>query len=109
MTDFGAFPLGGTRPFRRPGGAAGSAGEQCPLDLRPVRVGTGSADEEGRLVFAGDRLVAVLVRLSEQHEALAGQWFLEHGFGELDTLEHPTFPDLDAAREWIACCLGRGR
>ncbi|WP_211257556.1 hypothetical protein [Muricoccus aerilatus] len=74
------------------------------LALAPVRVGTGTEDEEGRLVFAGDRLVAVLVRLAEGHEA-EGHWFLEHGFGRLDVPLPPTFSDLQAAEQWIATKL----
>ena len=72
------------------------------LELQPVRVDTGTEDEEGCLVFADGRLVAVLVRLSEQHDGLAGQWFHEHGFGPaLDEPAHPVFPTLEAAKDWI--------
>jgi len=71
------------------------------LTFTPVRVGTGAADEEGRLVFVGDLLVAVLVRLAEGHDA-AGQWFLEHGFGRLDVTVPPSFSDLQAAGSWMA-------
>ena len=71
------------------------------LALQSVRVGTG-AEEEGLLVFAQDRLVAVLSHLSEQNEIAPGQWFLEAGFGgRLDGPNHPTFADLDAAQDWI--------
>ena len=70
------------------------------LTLQPVRVAN-DHDEEGLLVFAEDRLVAVLVRLSEEHRDLSGHWFLEAGFGRLDGPHHPTFPDLDAAQDWI--------
>jgi hypothetical protein len=71
------------------------------LTLQPVRVETGTEDEEGFLVFADGRLVAVLVRLSDQHETAAGQWFYECGFGRFDGPDHPVFSDLDAARRWI--------
>ena len=71
------------------------------LTLAPVRVGTAAADEDGRLVFAGDLLVAVLVRLTEGHDE-AGYWFLEHGFGRLDVPVPPTFSDLQTAENWIA-------
>ena len=70
------------------------------LTTMPVRVAAGN-DEEGCLVFSDDRLLAVLVRLSDQHGELAGHWFLEAGFGEIDMLEHPTFADLSAALEWL--------
>lgn len=74
------------------------------ITLAPVRVGTDTADEDGRLVFAGDRLVAVLVRLAEGHDE-AGHWFLEHGFGRLDVPLSLIFPDLQAAENWIASRL----
>lgn len=77
------------------------------LFLQAVRVATGS-DEEGMLVFAADqRLVAVLTRLCDRHEELSGRWFLETGFGRLDGPSHPTFPDLDAAQEWISQRLAK--
>jgi hypothetical protein len=73
------------------------------LTLEPVRVANGF-DEEGMLVFTDQqRLLAVLSRLSDHHEGLAGHWYLEAGFGRLDGVpHHPTFADLDAARDWIA-------
>lgn len=71
------------------------------IELRSVRVDTGGPDEDGFLVFAADRLVAVLVRLSDQHKEAAGQWFLEHGFGRLDKPNLPVFVDLHAAQRWI--------
>ena len=74
---------------------------QMAFQLQPVRVGNGF-DEEGLLVFdAEQRLVAVLVRLSEQHEEQAGRWFLEVGFGPIDGPNHPVFAALDAAPGWI--------
>jgi len=74
------------------------------LTLKPALVATGGPDEDGRLVFAGDHLVAVLVRLAEGHDAV-GHWFLEHGFGRLDTPVPPTFPDLPAAEAWMVARL----
>jgi hypothetical protein len=76
------------------------------LTLEPVRVATGAEDEEGRLVFADERLVAVLVRLSDQHDALAGRWFFEAGFGRLDSPNRPIFADLRATQAWIERRLG---
>ena len=75
------------------------------LTLEPVRVETGGPDEEGSLAFVDGRLAAVLVRLSEQRGERAGSWFIEAGFGPFDGPNHPTFPDLDAARSWM---LARG-
>lgn len=91
-----------------PGWPAAAPDDGGPaLVLRPVRVDTQGEDEEGCLVFGNDRLVAVLVRLSSQHGALAGRWHLEHGFGALDGPEHPSFASLDAARGWVGRRLGR--
>lgn len=78
------------------------------LDLRPVRVETATDDEEGLLVFSGDRLVAILVQLSSQHGDQAGLWFLEHGFGRLDGNNHPVFADIDAAQHWMTRRLRDG-
>jgi len=79
------------------------------LTTQAVRVETGTDDEDGLLVFAEGRLVAVLVRLSDQHETAAGQWFYECGFGRLDGPDHPVFSDLDAARSWIEHRCGAAR
>ncbi len=72
------------------------------LTLQAVQVANGH-DEEGRLVFAEGRLIAVMVQLSGLHEeqGVAGQWFLETGYGHGLSGEHPTFPDLSAAEKWI--------
>ncbi|TXM98872.1 hypothetical protein FV242_27315 [Methylobacterium sp. WL64] len=70
------------------------------LHLQPVQVATGSYDTEGQLVFANGFLAAVLVRLSDFHADMAGMWFLEAGFGWVDTPTRPTFSDLDEAQDW---------
>jgi hypothetical protein len=71
------------------------------LHLQPVQVATGSDDSESYLVFSDGFLVAVLVRLSDQHEEEAGMWFLEAGFGLISGPEVPPFVNLDAAQAWI--------
>ncbi len=79
------------------------------LSLQPMRVATGF-DEEGMLVLdEGQRLLAVLVRLSDENEAAPGQWFVEAGFGRLDGGNHPTFFNLDMAQDWIGQRLTQGR
>ena len=70
--------------------------------MHPVCVDTASEDKEGMLVYSDTCLVAVLVRLSGEHDQLSGNWFLEHGFGSLQMPNPPTFSDLGAAQEWIA-------
>jgi hypothetical protein len=76
------------------------------LTLQPVRVNTGF-EEEGVLVFdERQRLLAVLVRLSDDHEVAPGKWFVEAGFGPLGAVSHPAFTDLDTAQDWISARLG---
>ena len=77
--------------------------------LQPVRVATGF-DEEGMMVLdEGQRLVAVLVRLSDNNEVAPGQWFMEAGFGRLGGGDHPTFSTLDMPQDWISLRLAEGR
>ena len=71
------------------------------LITQSVRVETGSLDEDGYLVFSDGKLVAVLVRLSEEQGAFVGQWYVEKGFGRLDVARHPIFPDMDEAQSWV--------
>jgi hypothetical protein len=67
------------------------------LTFQPVRVATGF-DEEGMMALdEGQRLVAVLVRLSDDNEVAPGQWYFEAGFGRLDGGSHPAFSNLDLA------------
>jgi hypothetical protein len=67
-----------------------------------MRVATGF-DEEGMMVLDEEqRLVAVLVRLSDGNEVAPGQWYLEAGFGRPDGGSHPLFSNLDMAQEWIS-------
>ena len=57
--------------------------------LQPLRVATGF-DEEGMMVLDEEqRLVAVLVRLSDENEVAPGQWYLEAGFGQIDGVQSP--------------------
>lgn len=72
------------------------------LLLHPMPVHTGSGDQDGQLVLADGRLVAVLVRLDDtSHAGLVGAWFLEAGFGPCAHVVAPIFRDLDMARNWI--------
>ncbi len=63
------------------------------LTLQPIRVATGFDEKQ--------RLQAVLVRLSDENDVAPGQWYLEAGFGRLDGINHPTFSNLDMARDWM--------
>ena len=72
------------------------------MEFQPVKVATGSADEEGRLVFRDGKLIAVLVRLDDlNHGPALGQWSLEAGFNGVDSVKPPLFANLAAAERWI--------
>ncbi|MFL5530431.1 MAG: hypothetical protein ACJ8BC_00405 [Gemmatimonadales bacterium] len=72
------------------------------LTLQPIRVATGF-DEEGMMVLDEEqRLLAVLVRLSDGNEVAPGQWFVEAGFGPIDGINHPTFSNLNRVQDWIS-------
>ena len=72
------------------------------LTLQPIRVATGFDDEGMMVLDEEQRLVAVLVRLSDENEVAPGQWYLEAGFGRIDGTNHPHFSNLDMAQEWIS-------
>jgi len=67
-------------------------------------------DEKGMMLLDEEqRLVAVLVRLSDENEVAPGQWYLEAGFGRIDGGSHPLFSNLDMAQDWIDQRVARGR
>jgi hypothetical protein len=79
------------------------SGEREPtLAFHPIRVETGSTDEEGMLVLTNGGLAGVLVRLSSAiHEGdVAGRWFLEAAFGRHDP-RAPAFDTLESADRWF--------
>jgi hypothetical protein len=71
------------------------------VELKEIQIAS-DYDHEGRLILIDGRLIAVMVKLSELHEHLAGRWYLETGYGVLKS-EQPSFSDLDSAVEWIQC------
>ena len=72
------------------------------LTRQSMPVSAGCDDEEGCLVLQDGRLVAVLVKLSALHGDLAGGWYLEAGFGLLDSPDKPVFANLGEAQDWVA-------
>ncbi|MFD1704641.1 hypothetical protein ACFSCV_16665 [Methylopila henanensis] len=77
------------------------------MEFLPVKVETGSADEEGRLVLRNGKLIAVLVRLDDlDHGPVVGQWSLEAGFNGVDSTKPPLFANLAAAERWLNRQLG---
>jgi hypothetical protein len=70
------------------------------IRLIPVTLGTspGSRDDNGRLLYVGEHLVAVIVQLSSEHAALEGRWYIEAGFGVTECRE--TFMTLEDATQW---------
>lgn len=72
----------------------------------PVCLATRHGHEPARLVFVGDRMLAILAQLeAEQDVSGTGGWYLTVGFGpcEADGL---LFPTLEAAKLWVREQLG---
>lgn len=69
------------------------------VTFRPVHVETGSSDCEGMLVFDADRLIAILICLSDLHEDAAGTWYLE--YGPSLSKAPGMFDSIDRAIAWI--------
>jgi hypothetical protein len=74
------------------------------ITFAPVKVKV-AGQSEGRLVFAGDTLVAVLVKLDDSHGDLQGRWYSEAAFNGLERMEDSTFETLDDAASWIRTWL----
>jgi hypothetical protein len=70
------------------------------ITFKPVKVRV-AGQTEGRLAFAGDDLVAVLVKLDDSHGDLQGRWYAEAAFNSLERMEDSTFETLDEAAIWI--------
>ncbi|HEY7382109.1 MAG TPA: hypothetical protein VH743_00445 [Beijerinckiaceae bacterium] len=82
------------------------------IDLRQARVDTGTADEDGRLAYSNESLVAILVRLSDECHGPEdrGRWHLECGFGPCTPLPAlGAFESLDAAKAWITARVRESR
>ena len=60
-----------------------------------------AGQSEARLVFYGDRLVAILTRLDETHDDMKGRWYAECCFNGLERMQESTFESLDAAVAWM--------
>ena len=73
------------------------------VSFQPITVLVNSHGNEGRLVLVDGQLVAVLVRLDGDVDAveLKGCWFLESGIGACDVVNPPVFRDLVEARFWV--------
>ena len=73
------------------------------LRLQPTKVATTSNDEDGVLIYQGEHLVAVIVRLESgvHGEHYAGKWNLEATFGHLPFPPDQVFDNLDEAQDWL--------
>lgn len=72
------------------------------IDRQSVSVDTHSADEQGCLLFAQGKLVAVFVRLANDiHGRDRGSWYLEAGFGRCAAMAPPLFANMDDAEAWV--------
>ena len=68
----------------------------------PMRVETGTPEENGRLILVNGKLAAVFVHLSDDHliPDLQGKWFLEAGLGP-HFEEYKVFSTFEAVEAWV--------
>jgi len=89
--------------FDTPGRYDTLANEQMTptVTFRPVSLATRKGEESARLVFADERLVAILVPIgAEGNETKAEGWYLELGFGKCEA-DGLLFASLSAAETWV--------
>jgi len=72
------------------------------LSYQTVTLDGDIPDRQARLVFRHCGLLAVLSCLSEIHEDLAGQWFIEALFGDQPPPVKQTFQSLDEFEAWLS-------
>lgn len=70
--------------------------------FQDITLDTGDNDERAVLVMRDGRLTAILSRLSEMHEELAGQWFVEAMFGISPNSQRHVFADPEEFVAWLA-------
>lgn len=64
------------------------------LSFAPVTLDASHGDDRAMLVFRDDRLTAIVSCLGEAHGEVAGRWFVEAVFTDLDTIFDETFATL---------------
>lgn len=70
------------------------------VTFQPVKVAC-PGQSEGRLVFFGGELIAVVTLLDETHEHFAGRWFAEAHFNSLRQIQDQTFGTLEEVESYI--------
>jgi hypothetical protein len=77
------------------------------IERRAVTLARAIPDRNACLVFLDGNLAALFTRLDDEaHEELRGSWFLEVGFGPLETAAPRTFESIDAAEAWVTAAGG---
>lgn len=68
-----------------------------------IRIRTESADENGRLLLVGGKLVAILIELlDESHGIERGKWAIEATFGLSPSHNAKNFATAADAAEWVS-------
>ena len=71
------------------------------ITCQPVRVAVSKTEEDGFLIFADGRLVAVITHLNTSiGDDFPRRWFLEAGFGPCAEHVPPIFESPDEAQQW---------
>ncbi|MBF9234539.1 hypothetical protein [Microvirga alba] len=71
------------------------------VSFKPVHLAVRSGGENGRLVFAGDWLVAVIAQVDDPHSSRPHQWIIRAGFGPCATDRGRAFNTLQEVSVWI--------
>lgn len=75
------------------------------VTFEPIQLLLKGRDVSAQLVLYEKRLCAVMSWLDPAVDGEPG-WFVEASFGRLAEPFSPTFPDLDAVRDWVIVKLG---
>ncbi|HEX8483746.1 hypothetical protein [Sphingomonas sp.] len=71
------------------------------VSFQDITLDTGGTDERAVLVMRNGRLTAILSRLGQMHEELAGQWFVETMFGASPNSQQHVFANPDEFVAWL--------
>jgi hypothetical protein len=72
------------------------------VSFQPITLDGNAPDSEAMLVYRNERLLAVLVCLSDIHGELTGQWYVEANFGEMPVVHPPAFETIEQFTKWLA-------
>ncbi|MGO4570834.1 hypothetical protein [Microvirga sp. 2TAF3] len=78
------------------------------VSFKPVFLATRDGGKSGRLVFAGDRLMAILVQAEDRdlQGDYSGRWLVRVGFGPCSVPPADGFATLQEVSVWVSGLIG---